>query len=425
MQREEAKFGLATEFCGAAMKGLVLYCILLMTNFWKYQEGAGDFQPLLTASIVLLPMALSYIYCKWKDLSCTLLHAAVTALWCAFGALTVSNGIYYIIAAVVAMGESLFQKFFLGDMDARRYARRYKMQNYIKYGVMIAMISMIMLQYSNPVSEQHPISPTTCCGYMVAAFGVYVLSIILYRYMFLQYNYFRQKERVGGYAYRQLKRMNVIMAIVALFLISLAMLLADEGVVKLAEKLLAGIMEILIALGVTGLSKIKTKQLETGSKAVEVAEGNWKVQKARPAAQIPDGLIDLVIVLVVGYVLFKIYKRFAANYKTGNDEAEYIRVNDEKEKFFSTIKSTGKETGFSNNNRGKIRKLYYKMINAGIDKSTRSAVQGKTARELTEMFSKPYDRDNARKMTKIYEKARYSQEECTDQDVEEMKELSV
>lgn len=425
MENEEKMFGLAVDLLGAAMKGLALYTVLLTTNFWLYQEGGGAFQPVLLGLIVPFMMLLAYIYCRFDDGICFDLHMAAGLVGGITAYYLFSNTFYVIMAIVIAIADSLFQKFVLGDMDSRRYAKRYKMQYYTKWGVIMAIVSIVMSVYSNQPNEGAPISPQVCNYYMIGAFAVYLLLIVLLKYMFLQYNYFRQKESIGNHSYAQMKRMNLIIGVSCALFIGLAVLMLNETIVNLATKMILAVLGGLAGLGIFGLSKIELSKLENGSAVVDgVTTGEMPVIEARPTSEFPvEGVCMVILIAAVIYSLWKLYKSFAANYKTGSDEAEYIRMEEDKKIRFSTVYSKKQESHFSNNNRGKIRKMYYKDMSARIKQSKCTDIKGKTPRELAESYSIPKNRKQIHEMTDIYRKARYSNEECMSETVNRMREL--
>lgn len=425
METDEAKFGLAVECIGAAIKGLVLYVALVMTNFWMYQEGAGVFQPWLLMTIVPFPVVLCYIYYRWDEVVCFGLHLAAGLVWGIFGWFIITNHIYYIAALVLAIGESLINKFILGDWEARRYARRYKMQNYIKWGVIMAVLSVVMVKFSNPVSETYPISPSVCGAYMIGAFGVYVLCIVVFRYMFLQYDYFRQRDTLDEYAYRQVKRMDTIIIVVVAVVIGLSVLFVNETIVRLFNKLALTLIGLLVSAGIFGLGNLKTKQYFGGKGGVDVPQGAPAPAK-QVANQFPlQGIVLVLAIAILIFLLIKIYKKFMANYSIGKDEAEYIKPEDKSKRIYATLEYEEKpDVQFANNNRGRIRKFYYKYMSTRMRKSKVTNIRGKTPQELAQLYQSPHERGQIQDATELYEKARYSMEECTDEEVTRMKALT-
>ena len=62
-------------------------------------------------------------------------------------------------------------------------------------------------------------------------------------------------------------------------------------------------------------------------------------------------------------------------------------------------------------------------MNTRIRKEESLVARHKTAKELTEQFVRTNERDIYRRMTALYEKARYSNGDCSDEEVAQMKNL--
>lgn len=424
MGNEEEKFGLMVDCLGAVMKGLVLYVALLVINFWMYQDGVGDFQPWLLMTMIPYMVLVAIVYSTFDGVRCVGLHMTLGAIWVLWGLMVLTSRLYYTGAVLLGLGESLFQKFKLGDWDARRYARRYKMQNYIKWGVIITCFSILLIIYAGEPSKEYPIGVQACINYIILAFAVYLLSMVLFQYMFVQYNYFRQRDSMDQYSYGQLKRMNGIMAVVLILLIGLSVILLNKTIVQLLNKAVATLIGVIIGGGIMGLSNIKLKQTEGGS-YVDVPTGAAPDVGNNVSSQFPVEEVGTILLIVaVGFLLFRIYKMFGAKYSTEHDEAEYIVPRDEeKRQYFTYKRKKGQENNFDNNNRGRIRKQYYRFMHARMKKSAVGKNRGDTPQELARKYGKPYEGEQLSYMTDIYEKARYSDLDCTDEDVLNMKEL--
>lgn len=402
------------------MKGIVFYVALLVANFWMYQEGNGAFQPVLLMSIIPYMTVLSYLYSKYDDAECIILHVLTAFVCGGFGMLVISNRIYYMAAVLAGLFDSFVYKFVLGDYDARRYARRFKMQNYMKWGVLIVGLAILMEYEAENKTAAYPVGTDVCDNYIVFAFGLYLLLVVLFRYMFLQYEYFRQRNASAGYTIGQLKRMNGIMAVVVTLLIGIAVLLLNETVVKVVKKAVTTLSGLIMGGAVLGLSNIKTKQTDVAN-SVNLSDGVGQFAKNSVTdSRFPVEAVVIIILLVCAVLLLiKIYKNIGANYTMENDEAEYITIKDRNKTDYGMV-----EAVFENNNSGKVRKLYYKQMNPRIDRSETETANKKTPKELAEAYGKAYEQQKLSRITKLYEKVRYSNEECTKEEIGQMKELT-
>ncbi len=425
---KEERFGLAVDLLGAGMKGLVLYTVLLLTGFWGYQSGTGDFLPLLYGMIIPLTLVFAFIYYRWDGTKCVLGHVLALIPWMGLFWPARVNQWSFLAVGVLAAAESLIYKFVWGDNHQRRYRKRFKMQNYFKWGIMMWVISIILYSQSDLPSEEFPIAPAQCGSWMTAAFVIYLILVVMLKYLFQQYEYFRQHSGMDQNTFRRLKRMNGIVAVLVTVLIVFTMFCTAESFVLFFSKLMTLIYGTAIGGSFWLLTQMETSQYEGGAH-VDLGSASDTVRNLKdnpPPSQghmnILYGIFFVLLAAAVVYVLWKIYKSLGANYQIGEDEAAYIPKYEEKELIVGRV--TEERTSFGNDNRGRIRKAYYRCMNACIDKKNLQAVTGKTPKELAGMYGRPMEGEQLRILTEYYEKARYSDEECMEQDVEKVKELA-
>jgi len=135
-------------------------------------------------------------------------------------------------------------------------------------------------------------------------------------------------------------------------------------------------------------------------------------------------IIVTIIIIAVLYIIWKIYKAFLANYHVGSDEAEFIEVKKEKTEYENT-KITKTPVIFGKSNRDKVRKYYYKSVTKKQRKYNIEHYNYNTPKEINKSIPyNPSEKQSMEKMTEIYEKARYSDENIDEKDVLRMKELS-
>lgn len=139
--------------------------------------------------------------------------------------------------------------------------------------------------------------------------------------------------------------------------------------------------------------------------------------------------LTIIVIVIFAYIIWLIYLKLKEMYKlfyykeeTGNEKREVILPTE----YFSkevvnrikNIKNNIEEL-FEKSNRKKIRKIYSKIIvkhkNKGVDISLAN-----TPFEL-QLKIEEHSKNNLAKATYIYEKARYSTELCSDEDVENIK----
>lgn len=133
------------------------------------------------------------------------------------------------------------------------------------------------------------------------------------------------------------------------------------------------------------------------------------------------GAIMLILALIV-YVIYSIYRRFYENRSTGTDVFEMLRP-----KLANEIKSNiqrGKARWarqFGRNPEQKIRRYYSRTVDDLIKKGLQIA-SGTTPRDIVGLSESP-SRIILGEITDLYEIARYSREPCTNSDVRRMLEL--
>lgn len=425
---KHGRFGLAVDMIGAAIKGVVLYCVLLLMGFWGYQDGRGRFLPWLYLPIIPFVIALAYIYHKKDGGACVGWHVLAVLLWSMLALLAQGNRLAWIAAGLLATGGSLVNKFIRGDSDTDRHVKRFKLQNHYKWGVCIwALYTILYIQSSRP-SAAHPLSQDSCGRYMIAAFIVYLILVVMLDYTYTQYDYFRKRTGVDENTVQQVKRMNVIVAVLVSVLIILSMLCASKTLAAILSKILFFLLGTAAAKGIWWLQELGVRQIDSGVFSVygRKAEG---LRKTKGRMLISENgwkiffLIGLcVLTAVFIYVLWKIYKNRGANYVIGEDEAEYIPVYKEKKMMFQRFRKEHAE--FEDDNRGKIRRMYYNLMKGRMKGKDMEKARGKTPQELADLYGTPANRAKLRRLTRYYEKARYSDEECEASDVKNVKNLT-
>lgn len=372
------KFSLIVDILGASIKGIFLYTVFLWIDFRLYQGGKGMFTPI--QDMLIVPAFV----------------------------------IVFLVGRVLR-----------NSNDGIRYAGRYRSNESFRWGVYMALVLLGHSITSNPRSEHIPVSPKVCGDYMVGAFIVYLVLVVMLRYVFLQYDHYRQKSGMDRHTFRRLRRMNIIVAVLVTILILTAMYFSSETIVKAIMWVLEHIIGYALAGFFFGLSKLEVKQV-LGMDIVEPDyEAKLRFANKYQELKEPSGGVSIEMILLVALAvwfvvgLIRLYKKRGANYTLGQDTAEYIRA-EENKLVVSRAEKRQEREQFGNSNREKIRKHYYKTMNSRIDKSEIGEVSVKTTEELRTRYEKRQDGTNLQVMTNIYQKARYSNEVCSNEDVEKV-----
>lgn len=375
--REKEHFGWAVDAIGGAMKGLLIYCILLLAGFKLYQSGKGAFRPFLYALAVPLSAVIAWCY-----------NRKGTA--------------------------------------ARRHMRRFKSLNYFLWGAGMFACSLFLNAMAEPATDALPISVQTCRRYMTAAFGIYLVLVILLEYVFQQYDYYRNYTGIDKNTFFHLKRMNVIVTVIAAILIFFVVIVSKETFAVWLMKGYLKILGFLVGAGIIGLGKLKSAQnLEGAHVDPGGLSGLTRKIKAAPDSRFPVSIVvTILLVLAVLYLLWRLYTKLGANYRAGGDEAQYIPRHPQKEFEIMSIREEREHIRFGFGNRAKVRKMYYKTMNRRMKKDNMEQVKGKTPAELAKAYAQAGEQKRFEKMSAYYEKARYAKEECTDEDVEAVRKLT-
>lgn len=421
----EERFGLAVELVSAAMKGLALYCLLLFVGFMRYQNGKAAFLPWYYMFLLPWTVLLAWLFWKLDGMVFILSHLVMVMIWAFFSYLSKGMLLYMLLAGAGMAGWSICMKFYRYDSDARRHVRRFKAQSYGRWGLVIALIFLLFYFDTSPVTPQYPISPDRCGSFMIAAFAIYLVLGVMMRYLYMQYDYFRARNGMSENMFRQLKRMNMIVAVVSTVVIAVVSWLAGKTVLKLLLWLVKyGLLAFF------GLFQIDIKQ--SGSfvsrKLVIPEEGKGEaIQAVKSHAsantELRETLLAIVLIVLAIYLLWKLYQYVGANFLIGEDEAEFIK-NDEEEQLI--VEKAGRdrdEVRFGVSNREKIRRYFYRSMNRRMQKKDVKGMRSCTPQELVHVYGTPEDSEDLQKLVTYYEKARYSKEECTSQEVQEAKEL--
>lgn len=378
--KEKEPFGRAVDIINGAMKGLFAYCILLLAGFRMYQNGKIAFMPFLYALAVPFFVLLVCIY-----------------------------------------------RFMRKDTSARRHAKRFKSMNYVRWGVGMFACSFFLFATADPATNAFPVSVQMCGRYMVGAFGIYLVLVVLLEYVYQQYDYFRNHAGIGKNTLFQLRRMNLIVTVIVAVLMFFVLLFTKETLALWMTEGYLKLLGFLAAAGMIGLKNLESAQLKGGTHVDPdgLSKLTHKIKKARPDSDFPvETVVTILLLIGVLYLLWRLYKTMGANFHMEGDEAQYIPRRVENAFEIVSIKEEKEHIKFGNGNRAKVRRMYYKTMNRRMKKDTMEQVKGKTPAELVQLYAQAGEQEQLQAMSGYYEKARYSNQVCTETDVEAVRKLA-
>ncbi len=265
---------------------------------------------------------------------------------------------------------------------------------------------------------------------IVALFAI--LHFFIHGYFYRQYKFLTDNQRVYSLPKKKIAKTGAEFLGVFLLAASVGMAVVKElysG--TLLEKLKAMILYILrgifgALLGTDGLGtddllhKDNSNLLGVMNQVAVKSESPWeKVINGIQTILIIVGvasLIILIIALIVNYI-----RRLIGNVKTENARAKGYEVRDREERIRTAGGKREKFLDFSPD--AKIRKTYRRTVNR---KRRRKEVvpEWLTPAEIEAMVVLPEDEPHL-ELHRMYEKARYSEKGCTEEDVKRVKLLKV
>lgn len=138
-------------------------------------------------------------------------------------------------------------------------------------------------------------------------------------------------------------------------------------------------------------------------------------------------VIALIAAAVIGgtaYLLYYLYKRFYAERKENTDEKEFVagEIKWFSKGLFAGREDMAKDRKSFRNPRWRIRKAYKRYVKKGFGKRE-SVPAALTPQEMLALLGekgKASDSASLEKIRAIYERARYSEKECTQKELEEL-----
>ncbi len=413
------------------MRGCLWYGLCILFSFYAYQQGKGEFHPVLFLSVfpeILILWSIRF-FVKNRKLGVFALLAAVV---CEIGFLPTPW-----LVIVPEFFLQLFSYFEKGE-DIRRFGVFWETWLYQPPGVILFMAVMLFHNFwSGRVGNRsHAEIPPEYAGRCIlAAFGIFLVFYILNYYMKNFHDHFLgQKKVFGKEAFARAKRSNYAMLFILLLVGALAMFLFTFLPMGLYSAILNGIKQFFARL--LGLTLSSMEQLGTGGEGTLENSGmsSGPMESAEPvkvgagAGKLIGILFIIGIVLGLAWLLVKFFKSVLVSYSAGTDTAEFISIREEEDRVYEEKGKFLFRKKFGNTNREQVRKAYYQTILkrfGRMSKERKASVRmQQTPAEWSSLFAvSPNDREKLKELTAYYEKARFAQEDCTEEDVEAARRL--
>lgn len=403
----------------------VIYCIMLTIDFNRYQNNDNNFQPIkyLSSAILLILIIISekYILELWKLALFEIVVSAALILLVPID----GNKLVFSAGCIFLCARSILKHRFRYSFSAS-YGDRFRSKNRIWIWIVI-MIAAFIYHFFSSDNSGTVISSTVCTYYMLTSFAVFVISIIMTKYSFRFYEYFRQEKKEDITTEKQIKYSFAIIFITAIIAMGVIFIIFGDLFVPVVRLLSNLIQKIIFSL-MLSIFKIDLSSDRKINHQFEVAESdfsairNQNVRADSPIGSVVPAILILVVIGAVLFIIWKIYKSILANYKIENDEAEFISIKEDTN--YEEIKESIIRTKYGRTNKEKVRKYYFQEISKRNRKNRKQNLTKKTPSEINLLFYQDRnDNEKLKKMTDIYEKARYSADDISETELNDMKDL--
>lgn len=422
-------FGKAIDVIGWLIRGILLYYTVIILNFWAYQDGQRNFEPIICAVIIPLSICaglLLYVESKCKFMLGVLSYIVLTAGISA----TLSNSWPLLVWMLVPAADVLIGKYY--SKRKKDYFNTFRQQCLFrckKCLIPLCMIPLIGIVDSKVPTADRPLSFQNCITYMSFAFILYLISMIMLNYMNKQYNYFSCFKVINHNIYQKIKRMNAVVATVTIIILGSIMFVVSETVVSIFTRMVGILIFLIFGSSISLLNLIPfssifdlftLEQVDSSSGIVEVSD---LVQKRMFTNEFFDYIIYALLIVAVIAICIRLldqYKKKVVSYAVEDETSDYITKEEIRQ--FYHISGVKHKVSFPNDYNGKIRKIYFRTINKTLTPEEAKEAQKKTVSELTGVltFDKPEQMEQA--VNQCYEKARYSGKMCEEEDLKNMNE---
>ncbi|MGB4659777.1 MAG: hypothetical protein WBI07_11380 [Mobilitalea sp.] len=289
----------------------------------------------------------------------------------------------------------------------------------------------------------------TFLGTMSFVFAIiYILFFLLNLYLINFEHFFRSHSEVANVPISQIKITNHTMIFLfggfgVIVMLLFAQLPIRQILNKLRDFLLWVLKHVISLFDLTGTQEVSEKA-DSSAEQVAGELGGLIAEESKHSAlwyAIQDALILLMkyivilaLVLLIAFAIYKIYQFFySKKTKEMRDKVEFVSPFEKKEKLNPIPKLQNGKAGFNffaKSNSEKVRKYFYKSVIKHIDEEKKLS-DTLTPIELSEYalsnegsIGKEEAKEERKiQLTAYYEKARYSKEECSKEDVQTVKHM--
>lgn len=420
---EKKGFGNLVDVCNSILFSQIIYCALLTIYYLTYQGGKTEFQPVVYFFIMILVVACigfeSLLVEHWK---LAVLELASLALLCIL--VPIGRGkLWFVLGCVVFCARSLFQ-FRYRFSSSASYADRYRSNNRDGISIFIIAVLFFVHAFTSDKMGQAAISPLVCTHYMLASFALFMVALIMKKYAFKYYEYYRQELQQEDGSSQQLKRSFVLILLTTVVIMALIFLIFGDllipvlnGLLNLLSRLFFGLLYSLFQVDLRPNVKLHTNP----SSETSVGQQPVKVTRTEsPIASLVPMLVIMILILAALYLVWKLYKTFLSNYKVESDQVEF--VSGKRKTGYEKYEKKRTKALFGKTNEDKVRRWYYLSVERLRRKNNRSFDLTKTPEEITKLVSvTPREKEIMEDLLVSYEKARYSGEELKDEEVENVR----
>ncbi len=408
------------------MRGCLWYALLILIGYQTFLKK-GQFHPYGTLLIfpVMMVYYLIHTYIKNQKLKLGLILVFAIALL-AF----TEYPKYFVIAELVlhiGYGYNKQDKEKLFGLYPERWL----------YGIPGIVLFLILLILHRMWSDNNlpnlEYLPEHAGRFMVTAWIVYLILYVINGYMKNFYEHFSRyhgevQREVMDRAKRSNSAMIVILSVCGLAGMAMVTLVPAgfyQGLLNAGKKLLA----LLLGLFLKNIDSQDKKQIigrYLGTPGSAPSFGN--AVGGGDDQGIVMYIVQIALIALVIYTVIRIYKKFLVRYHVETDTAEFASPRGETEISYEKKEQKFWGARFGNSNRDKIRKMYYQMIGKRYSKQTGKEQDrisdSHTPKELSQLLSSTGEEKRVLDaLTVYYEKARFSDEDCTEEDVETVKNM--
>ena len=400
----------AIDYINILMQFLIAYLTMTVILY------LFDTKAPLRVLVVLPAPFLSYLIRRhtshiWSFLLC---HIVLAAVYLPF-----SRSIYYITAFVI----------YLLVLTSISYYIRHRKQD-LKNTSLFLLLYFLFLYVSCYLVDFKELLPL-CFALAVS----YTMLYIINHYLLNLDRFVCNHAHIVNIPFRQIRNTNHILMAFLCCLLLLSMLCFSKLPFGSLLALLGSLLFRILRSLVTWLSRLKVPEEEWAEEQPEPSRTELPMAEPSRFMEILSAIFQwtITIALIIGtvililYTIYKIYQHFYLKGEAAiKDEVEFLSPFERKEKLFRKQGKLNLHL-FGRSNNGAIRKYFAKAViaNAGSEPQLSKSL---TPSQLSEyaVLSGEYpssEREDRMLVTSCYEKARYSNEACTREEVQQVKKL--